>query len=213
MSCLIFLFSCRQAKENITFTSFKEDTVAKKAFVQRAFAAIKKAEILVHSGDIITRTGNDFTSQSLKTLNQRDKTFSHCGIASIENDSVFVYHALGGDWNPDQKIRRDPFVLFAEPYNNNEMGIFRFDMGPAEITNLIKTTSNFYDKGISFDMAFDLKTDDKMYCAEFVYKSLVKGSSGKLQFPLSHIGKFEFIGIDDIILHPDCKKQIHLVYK
>ncbi|MEO7043704.1 MAG: hypothetical protein ABI091_00250, partial [Ferruginibacter sp.] len=132
---------------------------------------------------------------------------------SIENDSVFVYHALGGDWNPDQKIRRDPFVLFAEPYSNNEIGIFRFDMDQIEIANLIKVTKNFYDEGISFDMAFDLKTDDKMYCAEFVYKCLVKGSGGKLHFPLSHIGKFEFIGVDDIILHPDCKKQIHLVYK
>jgi hypothetical protein len=213
LSCLIFLFSCRQAKENITFTSFKEDTVAKKAFGQRAFAAIRKAETLVHSGDIITRTGNDFTSQSLKALNQRDKTFSHCGIASIENDSVFVYHALGGDWNPDQKIRRDPFVLFAGPYSNNEMGIFRFDLDLAEIANLIKVTRHFYEEGISFDMAFDLKTDDKMYCAEFVYKSLVKGSGGKLHFSLSHIGNFEFIGVDDIILHPACKKQIHLVYK
>ncbi|MBS1496335.1 MAG: hypothetical protein JSU03_04590 [Bacteroidetes bacterium] len=213
LCCLIFLFSCRQAKDNTDIASFKEDTLAKKAFVQRAFIDINKAEKFVQNGDIITRTGNDFTSQSLKALNQRDKTFSHCGIASIENDSVFVYHALGGDWNPNQKIRRDPFISFAEPYSNNEIGIFRFDIDTSLINNILNTAKHYYRSGITFDMDFDLATDNKMYCAEYVYKSLKNGSKGKLQFPLSHIGTFEFIGVDDIILHPLCKKKLHVVYK
>src|SRR5690606_8118673 len=84
--------------------------------------ALKK---LTQSGDLITRTGNDFTSQSLKSLNRRNKTFSHCGIIKIENDSVFVYHTLGGEWNPDQKLRKDPFEIFADPVSNNLLGLFR----------------------------------------------------------------------------------------
>lgn len=211
--CLIFFIACRQSTSTGSYGEYKEDTIAKKAFIKRAFINIANTQTLVKNGDIITRTGNDFTSQSLKSLNQRDKTFSHCGIASIENDSVFVYHSLGGDWNPDQKIRRDPFLLFAEPYSNNEIGIFRFSLSDSMINNLVKVAKDFYARGIMFDMDFDLKTDDRMYCAEFVYKSLVKASASKLVFPLSHIGKFEFIGVDDIFLHPLCKKQFYLVYK
>ncbi len=61
---------------------------------------------------MVLRTGNDFTSESLRQLSFTDKTYSHCGIASIENDSIFIYHALGGEWNPDEKLRRDPIELF-----------------------------------------------------------------------------------------------------
>jgi hypothetical protein len=214
IGCLIFFASaCQNNKGYNSYKPTLQDTLAKEAFIQSAFIKIAKAKKLVHSGDIITRTGNDFTSQSLKNLNQRDKTFSHCGIASLENDTVFVYHSLGGEWNPNQKIRRDPFEVFADPYNNNEIGIFRFSVSDTLLQNLVSVAKNYYTQGIMFDMDFDLKTDDRMYCAEYVYKSLEKASNKRLQFALSHIGKFEFIGVDDIYLHPLCKKLFHLIYK
>ena len=214
IGCLIFFtVSCKNIAAPKPLPSIVEDTFAKKQFIARAFTQIAFAEKLIHSGDLITRTGNDFTSQSLKKLNRRNKTFSHCGIASIEQDTVFIYHALGGEWNPDQKIRRDAFEIFAEPYSNNQIGIFRFAVSDTIQKKIITVTKEFYNKGIMFDMDFDLKTDDRMYCAEFVYKSMAKASGGKLVFPLSHINHFEFIGVDDIFLHPLCHKQYVLTYK
>ena len=62
-------------------------------------------------------------------------------------------------------------------------------------------------------MSFDLKTDDHMYCAEFVYKTIVAGTHGFLQFPLSHIGQFEFIGVDDLFMHPQCHSVHQIVFK
>ncbi|MEP6711963.1 MAG: hypothetical protein ABJA37_06095 [Ferruginibacter sp.] len=210
---IFFCVSCQNSNGTNALPKIVEDTIAKKVSISRAFSQITIVKKIIKSGDIITRTGNDFTSQSLKTLNRRDKTFSHCGIASIEHDTVFVYHALGGDWNPDQKIRRDIFEAFTEPYSNNEIGIFRFAVGDTIIKQIITVTKDFYKKEIMFDMDFNLKTDDRMYCAEFVYKTLVKASAGKLIFPLSHINHFEFIGVDDIFLHPLCHKQIVVRYK
>ena len=179
----------------------------------RAFAEIAIAGKMVKTGDLVTRTGNDFTSQGLRSLNQRDKTYSHCGIASWEKDTLFVYHALGGEFNPDQKIRRDLFVYFAEPYSNNGLGIFRYQLPDREIKNLLDTVRFLYDKGIPFDMAFDLKSDNRMYCAEFVYKSLIYGTEGRIHCATSHIGEFEFVGVDDLFLHPACKKIAAFLYK
>lgn len=62
-------------------------------------------------------------------------------------------------------------------------------------------------------MDFDLATDDRMYCAEFIYKSFMKASKQQLQFNTSHINNFNFIGVDDIFLHPLCKKMAEVRYK
>src|SRR5436189_2330486 len=103
--CLILCVSaCENNNSYKTFVPTKEDSVLQSAVIKRAYIQIAGIKTSIQNGDLVTRTGNDFTSQSLRSLNQRDKTYSHCGIASIEHDSVFVYHALGGDFNPDQKI-------------------------------------------------------------------------------------------------------------
>lgn len=181
--------------------------------ISRAFVDIAALQKRIRSGDLVTRTGNDFTSQSLRGLNRRNKDWSHCGIASVENDSVFVYHALGGEWNPDEKLRRDPWILFAEPYSNNSAGLFRFALADSTITNLVGTIKEFYRNQLPFDMHFDLATDERMYCAEFIYKSFLIASKYQLRFNRSHINSFEFIGVDDLFLHPLCKKMAEIKYK
>lgn len=214
MSCLFFLLcSCGNTSDYQTLVITKEDTIKEIKKTDRAFIQIDSAKALIATGDLIVRTGNDFTSESLRSLNQRDKTYSHCGIASIEHDSLFIYHALGGEWNPDQKIRRDAFVFFAEPYSNRGIGIYRYQFKASEIQNLMVTVKKLYQLGIMFDMKFDLESNDRMYCAEFVYKAYTMGSKGKLHFNTSHIGNFTFIGVDDLFLQPLCKQQKKILYQ
>ena len=214
MICLIFFAcSCSSQRSYDRLVITKSDSIAEAEKNQRAFLEIDSAKKTIASGDLILRTGNDFTSESLRSLNQRDQTYSHCGIASIENDSVFVYHSLGGDWNPDQKIRRDPIEVFGEPFSNRGIGIYRFPLSGPEIESLMTTVKRLHDMGIMFDMKFDLKSNDHMYCAEFVYKSFVLGTRGNLQFATSHISAFTFVGVDDIFLQPQCKAQKRILYK
>ncbi|MGF2412335.1 YiiX/YebB-like N1pC/P60 family cysteine hydrolase [Ferruginibacter sp.] len=214
ISCLIFLlYACNNTASYNKLIISKEDSLKEVKRIEQAFVKIDSAKILVATGDLVVRTGNDFTSESLRNLNQRDKTYSHCGIASIENDSLFIYHALGGEWNPDQKIRRDAFEVFAEPYSNRGIGIYRYQFTANEIKTLMVTVKQLHHMGIMFDMKFDLESNDRMYCAEFVYKAYVMGSKGKLQFNNSHIGQFAFIGVDDLFLQPLCKKQKNILYQ
>lgn len=212
--CLIvFAASCENKNHYNSFVPTREDSLKKLAVIKRAYIQIAGIKDSIQNGDLITRTGNDFTSESLRGLNRRDKSYSHCGIASIEHDSIFVYHALGGDFNPDQKIRRDAIEIFAEPYSNKGFGIFRFRVADSIKNNFASVAKDLFKKGVMFDMDFDLKTDNRMYCAEFVYKAFVKASAEKLQFNHSHIKQFEFIGVDDIFLHPLCRSQARIVYK
>ena len=221
LCCLIFLFqtvlftfnSCGSRKQLQPLIVTKEDSLEKEKMIRRAFRNIAGMKKNIRSGDLVTRTGNDITSQSLRSLNRRNKTWSHCGIASIENDTLFVYHAIGGEWNPDEKLRRDTWIQFAEPYSNNGIAQFRFTVESKMLDDLIGIIKEFHKNDLPFDMNFDLATDDKMYCAEFIYKSLDKASHHQLQFNRSQINNFEFVGVDDIFLHPLCKPIAAITYK
>lgn len=211
--CLIFLIpACNENNGYKSYKTTRQDSLQQLAIIKTAKQKIQQLKSRVVTGDLVTRTGNDFTSETLRNLNQRNNTFSHCGIASIENDSVFVYHALGGDFNPDQKIIRDRFENFAEPYSNKGIAIFRFTLPKSTVTGFAQNARELFLKGIMFDMDFNLETDDRMYCAEFVYKCFIKNTSWNQPFNRSRIKQLEFIGVDDLFLHPLCKIQAQLIY-
>ncbi len=213
-SCLIFfvltLLGCKQTIQPKLVLS---DALHQHKNLESNFAQIDSLKQLIISGDVITRTGNDFTSQSLKTLNRNDKTFSHCGIASLENDSLFIYHALGGEWNPDQKLKREIFENYVDARYNNVVGIYRFTIDNFANEKIIKTARLLYQSEVKFDMDFDLKTNAKMYCSEFIYKVFLQATDSAVKFNHSFINDFEFIGVDDIINYKTCKKIAVLNYK
>jgi hypothetical protein len=189
-----------------------QDSVNQEKRIAAAFLKINTVMPIIKTGDLIVRTGNDFTSESLRNLNQRDQTYSHCGIASVEYDTVYVYHALGGEFNPDQKLRKDLFTVFAEPYSNRGIAIYRHNLTTNETDSVAATAKKMYHNGVMFDMKFDLQTDDRMYCAEFVYKAYRAGTNGKLAFNISRIDSFSFVGVDDLFLLPQCALQKKILY-
>ncbi len=214
IGCLLFLVvltACHA--EGNSAEGKSELTQHEKARIERAWKQIGSLKKSVRTGDLVTRTGNDFTSESLRSLNQRNKTYSHCGIASFENDTLFVYHALGGEFNPDQKIRRDRWEEFAEPFSNRGVGVFRYSETNLPVNTLLDTIQSYISREVTFDMDFDLATNNKMYCAEFVAKSYTAGTGGLLQFQVSKIRAFEFFGVDDLFLHPSCRSIASAIYK
>ncbi len=203
--------ACHQSAD--TFNELhitREDSLAELKRNAVAMTRIDSLKSVIQGGDLVLRTGNDFTSESLRSLNQRDQTYSHCGIASVENGSIVVYHAIGGDFNPDEKIRRDPLEVFADPVTNRGIGLYHFQLEDSVIKKVVRSTLLLYKMGIPFDMSFDLEKSDRMYCAEFVYKTFVLATGNGIRFNISQIGGFRFIGVDDLFLAPGCilKKRI-----
>ena len=203
--CLFFLCSCQSFN-----TTYSPVTDVK--YLQ-SIRKIDSLTLLIQDGDIITRTGNDFTSETLRKFNHRDKTFSHCGIASIENDTIFIYHAIGGDFNPDQCLKRETLQTFLDPNSNTTAGIFRFSMDSTAEASLKLYMQQCFRNKLKYDMDFRLDTDDKMYCTEFVAKSLVAAKINNITFTHSFISNFEYISTDDIMLHPHCKKISVAVFR
>lgn len=208
LGCLIF-FGCK-AKENIQFIS-----AAEKEFIQQQKLAreqwvlqnIQDIEANLQSGDLIVREGNDFTSQSLRQLNRRNKSYSHIGILSRENDSVVVYHIMGGEWNPNALIMREPLHNFVSPSINNQFAIYTLNIEADKKSEIVKNAVEYQRKAIRFDMQFDLATESRMYCAEFVFHC-VQPLLPERNIPLSTIDNFKFVGVDDIFLIPESKQIV-----
>lgn len=164
--------------------------------------AIDSAIGLLQAGDLALRTGADATSHMLRGMNQKNKTFSHCGVVAIEDGEVVVYHSIGGEDNPDAKMRRDPARLFYSPVSNSALGIVRLDINAAQKESLLQTMRRYHAEARTFDMDFDLDTDTALYCAEAVCKAVESATGDTAFFPRSHIRAFRYVAVDDLYENP-----------
>lgn len=214
LCCLLFYaFSCINPKEKKISSILKKDSFTEELITSKAFKQIHEVKDLVISGDLILRTGKDFTSELMRRLSQRDKTYSHCGIASWENDTLFVYHMLGGEWNPDQKLRRDSFELFCNPYENRGFGVFRYKINTLQEKNIINQTHQYYQQGVMFDMKFDLSTDDRMYCSEFIYKTVEKAAGDSIKLNTTTLDNIQFVAVDNLFFNKSCHEIKRIVFQ
>lgn len=149
----------------------------------------------------MVRNGTDDISRAARSFNRVDTGFSHCGIVIFESDTVFVYHALGGIYNPGQNLMRQPVDSFCNPKENDKVAFFRYGMNEGQINNLKNVVRKHFEQKLLFDMFFNFDTDDRMYCSEFVFKSLNTAMGGALT-QILHTEKVPvFVSIDDLYLN------------
>jgi hypothetical protein len=153
---------------------------------------------IVESGDIVTRLGNDMTSHMLSLTNQSDKDFSHCGIAIIENDTAFIYHIMGGEWNPDQKMKREPLIEFAHPTQAKKLGIFKPLLDTEKMESLLFQIVHLYKTGIIFDLDFDWNTDERQYCTEMVAKAIILSVGHDKWLPTSMFQNKKYVSLENL---------------
>lgn len=196
--------------------------------VDRAWKSIDTLHKLLKPGDLILRSDDDYESLTLINFSKREKVFSHAGLVFKEDGQWIVYHSITGKENPAGAVRKDPFDSFVNPVQKTGAGLFRFDLKNQEPELLYKQVQANYHARIPFDIFFNLKTDDSLYCSEMIAKSLTKISNGRIQIPQSflmdfkpklfgykynqaYFKKFAYIGLDDLYLNPFCReiRRIH----
>jgi hypothetical protein len=167
---------------------------------------VKRIQALVKSGDVIVRNGNDEVSNAARSFNRKDKTYSHCGLVQVEQETVFVYHALGGSYNPSQKLLRQTMKDFCSDEDIDKVAVFRYPLDDKESAVLSSWTQHQYRNGLAFDLFFNFQTDDKMYCSEFVFKGLNTAKNNTLKKLLPEDEEAIYVTIDDLYLNEWAKK-------
>ena len=191
------IVSCNNNKINIEGTA-----INKKIPIEtnnKSQSKIDSAKVFLRNGDVVFRRGNDIISRLFTEFNLKDKSFSHCGIAFEENGKWYVFHAIGGEDNPDEKLRKEPFESFVTPKDNLGFGICDFSFNDKETKVLHKIVDSLYMKEIPFDMQFDLKTNNKLYCAEMVAKAIKLTLNNDSFFSKNNIKGFLFYSTDNIL--------------
>jgi hypothetical protein len=178
----------------------------------------------VQNGDLLLRTGRDFSSEQVRDMSTVDKTYSHGGITIVENNRIYVYHVEPDYYHIKDKVRKEPIDSFIDVKNNAGFGLARYRMDSTEKAQFTAYLEEQYQKQIPFDMSFELSSDDSMYCSEMISKGLSLATEGRIQIkpiPLEDRSKFKqirqyfklqdnqfihrpIIPIDRLFLHPAC---------
>jgi hypothetical protein len=187
------------------------------------YLMIREGQTLLKEGDLVVRLNQDPTSQFIKNLSRCDKKYSHAGIVLYENGYPYVYHIVSGEENPGEKLRKDSLSRFCNPRRNAAYGIYRYKTEPGEIKSLKSLVHNWYVKGVKFDTAFNLQTDDRMYCSEMISKLLAMATKKRIliettkptntearvfstymHLPLTYTSKLRIVSIDNLYTNPSC---------
>ncbi|MBS1587979.1 MAG: hypothetical protein JST52_00050 [Bacteroidetes bacterium] len=177
------------------------------------YQAIDSAILLLRNGDIVLRSGADATSYIFTQFNQKDKTYSHCGIVVIEQGYPFIYHSIGGEDNPDQILKRDSASFWFSPVHNLGMAIVRFAFDSMNRASIVEEAKKIYTQKPKFDMQFDLFTDDRMYCAEYIYKVLNKAMKDSNYISASKKFGVLYVATENLFLNPHAHFVCRLRYK
>jgi hypothetical protein len=188
---------------------------------------IRENQPKLKDGDLVERTDDDFVSETLREMSTTDKTYSHCGFAFFEDGQWVIYNNMAGEENKKEQMMRQPFDSFVSPDKKTGFGIFRYNINDSETSRLHRITKLNFDQGLKFDKTFDLKTDDKMYCAEMIYKFLISATNRRIILPTTKkenfklkdpkykgavLKEFEYVAMDNLFLNPFCKEISRVSY-
>lgn len=231
---LLFFFLITACNDTINTKS--KPTALADSVLRERWKLIEQIEDSIREGDLVVRCGNDYTSETLRDFSQHEKLYSHSGIALMENGVMYIYSNMAGDINPDEVMRRDNVDSFLTPVNNVAAGVYRYDFTPAELEKLKTIVSAHYNNKLQFDMNFDPATDNKMYCAEMIAKSVQQATANRITIPKSMVNdelrqkylklaldkkvlpsvkaseQREYWSIDDLYLNPYCHEVKKVIF-
>lgn len=222
---LAVIYSCNAGGSKAAYVSASTDSMQ-----TINTANIEQGKSLLHNGDLITRSDDDFESLSLQNFSKKDRTYSHSGMAFNEDHNWFIYHCISGPENTGDHIKREPFDSFINPVKKTGFGIYRYQLSSTEMIKLHKVYKNYFAEKLPFDKSFNLQSDDSMYCSEIIFKTLKKVTNNRVILPTSFITnfkpkatgmrfknvffkRFDYIGIDDLYINSFCKKIFSAQFK
>ena len=109
---------------------------------------------------------------------------------------------VAAEGNRSDKIRLEPITSFCDRTDNISFAVYRTDLNTNSIDSIL---SEYFRAGVSFDNDFDLKTSNKMYCTELVYKVLTIANQNEKFINLSHGNGIDYVACDNLYLNPKTK--------
>jgi len=129
-------------------------------------------------GDIVFRKGRSLVS-AVVMMNDPSTAYSHVGIVVHIDGEPFVVHAVPGepDENGEEIVRCDKTADFLSIDKASRYAVYRLCRDTAGFSaRAASKAMEYYEKNLAFDKAFDIRSDERLYCTELVWKAYL--SSG-----------------------------------
>lgn len=149
----------------------------------------------VRDGDVLLVRGNTDRSRIVLSASVGHPLYSHCGLIVTKEGQPFVVHAAP----PEQHGRVGGYVEmirlddFLRSPTVEAAAIFRYP-SLAVASRAAAIARGYAESHVPFDGAFDLRSEDRLYCSELVYKAYLRSGGIDLvdgrfdQPPLSLLG-------------------------
>lgn len=143
-------------------------------------------------GDIVFRRGIGMASQAV-LLSEKNSMYSHAGLVFIIKHCPYVIHAVPGESGSEAEVMKcEKLTSFLDYHKATRAAIYRCSSNEKHIGAMaLKQAKIAFDKRLKFDDAYDLDSDDKLYCTELIWKSyraagidLIKGRFDLINIPL-----------------------------
>ena len=184
---------------------------------------LQTGETLLKEGDIVLRMNKDPFSEFIRYFNKKDKNFSHAGLVVRDSEELMIYHMASEDGNPMKLMRKQSLADFADPHHNFGYAIYRYKLTKPELNTIREQVKNWYNLPVHFDTAFNLTSDNELYCSEMVQKAITKGTYSRIKihsttlntlqanairayYKLNSQSGMKIIAIDDLYVNAECRK-------
>lgn len=148
-------------------------------------------DLVVKNGDLVFRKGRSIASRVV-LITDRASSYSHVGVIYMLNEIPYVIHTVPDESeNGIDYVKMEKLSVFFSSEKASRGSVFRLKeqyMNSAKLAAL--TAKSYFDDKIVFDDAFDLKSENKLYCTELVWKAyqkvgidLIQGKFDKLFLP------------------------------
>lgn len=139
------------------------------------------------SGNLVCRLGNGYFSNYFKEYASTEKKFSHIGILSKENDTLFVYHSEASELTGVGFVKKELLNSFLDGIKTFDF--YRLDFNDTINSQILEQVKRYYNLKTPFDLDFNNADDTKLYCSELIAVSINKSLKDSIIKPTLILNK------------------------
>ncbi len=158
----------------------------------------------IRTGLLICRLGNGFFSNYFRKYASKEQKYSHIGIISIENDSIYVYHSEASELTGVGHVKREKLSSYLQDIK--VFDFFEFNYPDSTKSKILDSIKAYHQKKTPFDLDFNSFNDNALYCTELIATSINKVMDSNEIKPSLLLNKKKLYTLDDIYLNENVKK-------
>jgi uncharacterized protein YycO len=148
-------------------------------------------------GDALFKRASGFWGRLAASFSDNSDGYGHVGIVAADAAGrLVVIHAGGDPATRNGRVQATPLADFL--YGAKGAAIYRLRAGAENARAALDYAEAAVRRGAAFDAAFDLATEDSLYCTELVWRALA-AALGEDPVPTkSARGGRVYVGLDDL---------------